>query len=241
MSKSVDSKSAAPFAFSVGVVGHRPNRLKAQDVPSLTARLGEALDLVKQTAKRLCGGPVYLTAVSPLAEGTDRYFATEAIRLGYKLHCPLPFRKSEFEKDFKPGHSLLPGTDSVEEFNEILDSARAGQGLALTELDGKRAKASAGYAAAGKKVLKQSDLLIVVWDGRSGNKTGGTYETLEEALDAGLPVLWIDARAPHPWKLLHGKDELPACSRKRCVPATKGKLDLSAVVARTLKKSKSKS
>ncbi len=46
-------------------------------------------------------GPGLLRAISPLAEGTDRVFASCALDLGYQLCCVTPFFKKEFENDFK--------------------------------------------------------------------------------------------------------------------------------------------
>lgn len=227
-------KRASFATVSVGVVGHRPNRLQPADLPSLTARLGEILAAVKNAATQMPNGLVCLRAVSPLAEGTDRYFAREALRLGYELFCPLPFPKVEFENDFKPGHSLLGGIDSIADFNEILNYARQNARLVLIELDGVRSKAAEAYEAAGRVVLEQSDLLLVVWDGSGGNKRGGTYETLQEALTAGVPTLWIDAEAPHSWQLLERKGDLPICSGDRCVPRQTGPPDLGSVVTRIL-------
>src|SRR5207302_9162311 len=86
----------------------------------------------------------------------------------------------------------------------------------------------------GRVVLNQSDLLIVVWDGAGENKRGGTYETMKEASAFNVPVLWIDARAPHDWQLLELESDLPACCDERCMPRNKGPLDLARIVNRVL-------
>jgi hypothetical protein len=221
------------LTFRVGVVGHRPNRLKREDIPLLAGRLGEVLSSVKKavsdfSAKHpglFSSESPRLRAISPLAEGTDRYFARESLKLGYELFCPLPFHKEEFENDFKPPTSLEPDINSVAEFNNILDEARNKSGVTIFELDGTRDEPGEAYAAAGRLVLNQSDLLVVVWDGGGENKRGGTYETLVEAVKFAVPVLWIDARAPHPWQLLQLDSDLPACVGERCIPQQSGQLD----------------
>ena len=43
-----------------------------------------------------------MRVVSPLAEGTDRIFAEQALGLGFELCAVLPFPQAEFEKDFAP-------------------------------------------------------------------------------------------------------------------------------------------
>ena len=216
----------ARLTFRVGIAGHRPNRLELEAVPSLTVRLAEVLSSVKKAvddystehSNLFADAPPCVRAVSPLAEGTDRYFAKQALRLGYELCCPLPFHKEEYENDFKPEHSLETGIDSVADFNSILKDAKNKTDVVLFELDGLRSDESEAYGATGRVVLNQSDLLIIVWDGCGNNKRGGTYETLKEACIFNVPVLWIDARAPHSWRFLLKESEFPNASNERCVP-----------------------
>ena len=82
-----------PLAFRVGVVGHRPNRLDTNKLNELAATITAILTLVKTetlaAATRLTStldgaGPV-LRAISPLAEGTDRIFAEQALAMGFEL------------------------------------------------------------------------------------------------------------------------------------------------------------
>jgi hypothetical protein len=237
------SPPKARLTFRIGIVGHRPNRLKREEIPTLTARLAEVLSLVKKAVEEFLPNhpglydekrPACLRAITPLAEGTDRYFAVEALRLGYGLCCPLPFQKEEFENDFKPDRTVEPDLDSVAEFNRILKEAEEKTGLVMFELDGSRSEASEAYAAAGRVVLNQSDLLLVVWDGEGNNKRGGTYETFKEAVGFGVPVLWVDARVPHGWQLLLKETELPTCSEERRSPPHLGTPDLKPIVDRVL-------
>jgi hypothetical protein len=44
--------------------------------------------------------------------------------------------------------------------------------------------------------VQQADILIAVWDGLSPSAAGGTRDTIEKALGAEVPVVWIDARNP---------------------------------------------
>src|ERR1043166_2430237 len=143
------------LTFRVGVVGHRPNRLKREDIPSLTKRLGEVLSSVKKSVQDFSAknpslfsdeSPC-LRAVSPLAEGTDRYFAREAIKLDYELCSPMPFQKEDFENDFKPPHSLEPDINSIADFNNILAEAGARTDARIFELDGARKDAGDASAA----------------------------------------------------------------------------------------------
>lgn len=173
-----------------------------------------------------------LRAVSPLAEGTDRLFARAAVELGYELCCPLPFAQPEFEKDFAPGQALE--NDSLATFRRLLDVARSTGRLVVFELDGSHARAGEAYGAAGEVVLNQSDLLVVVWDGKEAAGVGGTVQTLREAMACQVPVVWVDAHAPHNCQLLLLERDLPGLgTAERCKPES-GSVDLQPVVRRVL-------
>jgi hypothetical protein len=200
----------APLAFRVGVVGHRPDRLKTDKLDELTATIRLILSTVKDEMQKLqrdCrdiydGAGLGLKAVSPLAEGTDRIFAEQALHLCFELCSILPFPKAEFENDFVPPRALE--ADSLTRFRNLLDSATT-----RFELDGTRAEEAEAYGAGGRVVLNQSDLLIVVWDGLREHKPGGTEEIFDEARGRGMTVVWIDAHEPQKWRLLDVDTPLP--------------------------------
>ena len=207
----------ARLAFRVGIVGHRPNRLPDDDVgrARIRQRLGSVLAAVKAAvdvfrqepdAAFYTDEPPLLRANSPLAEGADRVFAEAALDLGYALWCPMPFAQGDYEEDFAP--ATAHDANSLDRFRALLDRAANGPGLATFQLDGDRARESDAYGAAGRLVLNQSDLLVVVWDGGAAGGGGGTVDTLVEALGFHVPVLWIDAVAPYDWSLLSGPDDL---------------------------------
>jgi hypothetical protein len=209
-------------------------------------------------------GAPRLRALSSLAEGTDRYFAKAALELDYELCCPLPFPREEFENDFKPPKSKeRHGANSVMDFRSILDEAgkkliklelESESGVdslvdskwilletieksspVVFELDGIRGEDEKAYAAASQVILNQSDLLIVVWDGGTESKPAGTYETLGKALAFHVPVLWIDARDPHPWQMLKVKSDIPSCTSQPCVSGPNEAPDFTAIVDRILR------
>jgi hypothetical protein len=205
------------LAFRVGVVGHRPDRLPKdrETLEDLRTTLHAILHDVREAlvaastgpdAALYSGGAPILRAISPLAEGSDRLFAGEALALGYALCCPMPFFQEEFEKDFVPPAALEK--DSLVHFRKLLDQARAGAGLTIFEMDGDRAEAPEAYGAAGRIVLNQTDLLVLVWDGGEPKGRGGTVHSLHEALRFHVPTIWVDARNPERWHLLHTHADL---------------------------------
>ena len=219
-STALKSPPRAQMAFRVGIVGHRPDRLP-KDQATLD-RLQQMLRYVLQTVKAEVSGiagettdgakpfyavdPPILRAISPLAEGADRMFAEEAIKLGYELLCPMPFHQDEFEKDFVPPQALEK--NSLVRFRELLKRAHEGAGVTTFELDGERSAAGEAYAMAGRIVLNQSDLLIAVWDRGKPAGSGGTVQTLHEAVRYRVPVLLIDAMRPHDWTLLNTDEDI---------------------------------
>jgi hypothetical protein len=208
----------AAIAFRVGVVGHRPDRLPptAPDLARLRARIGEALEAVAAAVTAFANSPAaalyddhsppVITANSPLAEGADRLFAEEALRLGFRLNCVMPFAMETFEHDFQGPESFEH--QSLERFRAILGRAESAGALTRFELNGRRERTREAYEAAGRVVLNQSDLMVVVWDGGGANGLGGTVDTLREAVEFNVPTLWIDSRAPHNWKLLRVREDL---------------------------------
>ena len=222
----------ARATFRIGVVGHRPNRL-----PEDTARLnllrttlGNILEYAKASVGEVAATPgstLYndeppvLRAVSPLAEGSDRIFAELALALDYELCSPLPFSQGEFEKDFVPPDALE--TESLTHFRALLNEARDSHHLTLFELDGARDHATDAYAAAGRVVLNQSDLLVAVWDGGDAAGPGGTVHTIYEALRFHLPVIWIDAQEPQNWQLVSVKSDITRNKEGRFQPVAQDK------------------
>lgn len=207
-SKAPSGPPRPPLAFRVGVVGHRPNRLQHANMDALSKAIHDIVftvncavnDFHSQHPGLHDGEPPVLRAISPLAEGSDQLFAEQALALGFALCCPMPFPQAEFEKDFKPPRALE--ADSFGRFHSLLQRAKSETSLTVFELDGSRLNEGAAYGAAGQIVVNQSDLLVVIWDGMRLNKIGGTEETFAEARRMGVPVIWIDAHAPHSWQHL---------------------------------------
>lgn len=193
-------------SLRIGVVGHRPDPKKRHmpDVAALREICRTLLrsiqdtfdgvitnhrDLFSEVSPREDGKPPRLKLIGSLAEGADQWVACEGELLGYELQVVLPFARTEYEKDF---------TDP-----EVLAEHRRLRGLATAvfELDGSRARSGDSYLAAGRVVLNQTDLLIAIWDGKESQGTGGTGQIVQEALQRGIPTLWVNWESPADWHL----------------------------------------
>lgn len=74
----------------------------------------------------------------------------------------------------------------------------------VVELDGnpERYHRSTAYEAAARMVLRQSDLLIALWDGQTAEGPGGTGQIVQEALEQGIPTVWMLWQKPSKSNLL---------------------------------------
>jgi len=209
-----------PLVLRIGITGHRPDPAKrpGPDGAAIRAVLGGVLETVRHVAERIArartdlyappvaGGPAldcHVRLVSALASGPDQWAASEAVSLGIDLQCVLPFPREAYKEDFR--QSAGQGHCDEEEFAALLGAASA-----VFELDGRVVRSEEGdrlpdgdsYRAAGSTILRQSDLLIAVWDGEPARGTGGTGEIVDEALARGIPVAWIPWERPEGWRLL---------------------------------------
>jgi len=166
-------------AITVGVTGHRPNRLRSDEV-CVAVHLRHVLEALRDGARaRGAGEP--LIALSSLAEGSDRLFAEAAMALDCELHVLLPFKSADYETTFDDA-----ATTSV--YRLLL--ARAAQ---VIELPGSLTDQTASYEAVGRAMVEASDILVAVWDGDPAAGRGGTPEIIKYAVARGCPVVWIDA------------------------------------------------
>lgn len=207
----------APLAFRVGVTGHRPDPKKRPDpnvsklreiMRKILLHIASAFDAVADTHTQVfdCQAcPIgqarrgALRIISGLAAGADQWAAEEAVALGYELQAPLPFPREDYRIDF------AGDLQSETVYDDLLKKATA-----ILELDGKidfdrrgrRLPDSRSYEALGRAVLDQSDLLLAIWDGKDAKGKGGAGQVVREALQRGIPVVWIPWTDPDHWQML---------------------------------------
>lgn len=188
------------LTLRVGVTGHREGLPPEEESQELRRTIREVLEEIQQivtgiiSRKTEGGVRTYsdaepsLRLISPLAEGADRLVATEALELGMELHCPLPFALDEYVKDFQD-------EDSKQQFTQLLSQATR-----VFELDGPadEERREEAYEMVGRTVLRQSDILIAIWDQDRPFGVGGTGQIVQEATPLGIPVIWIDPKLRHP-------------------------------------------
>jgi hypothetical protein len=186
------------LALSIGVVGHRPNRLPESGRGVVDRDIDQFLTGVidsvgKAHAKYpsvFTSEPPLLSIVSAVAEGADRLGAMAALKKNFVLDVPLPFARDIYAEDFPAGAQRT-------EFYGLLDQARS-----VLELPGERKAENRAYEAAGLTVLGQSDIVLVIWDGGPSAGRGGTTEMIQTAIRIGLPIVHVDANGKKPPKMI---------------------------------------
>jgi hypothetical protein len=178
------------FVLRVGVTGHCSDRLSAVELQRVAVsaadiiqRLGTvAVALKEGAADAFDSAQPTLRFVSSLADGVDQIVSEVALREGHEVQACLPFSGADYRADF-------PSDDWRKVFDEIRKSPRC---TAVLVLDGGRGDlASASYQAASRVVVQQSDLVVAVWNGERSRGPGGTRDAMADALNAGIPVVWV--------------------------------------------------
>jgi len=164
----------------LGVVGHRLDKLTHRDLEFLRKPVIAVLDELNGLAS--IGRP--LSVIASLAEGADRLVTGEAIELDIPVHVVLPFERDRFSLDFDSAESRTDYRDLLDKASTIVEPLEQG------------VHHSAGYHWASETIVANADVLIAIWDGQTGRGPGGTASTINAALAADVPVVWLLSRSP---------------------------------------------
>jgi hypothetical protein len=167
----------------VGVTGHR--KLRAEDLGRLRAAVAGVFDALH---KKYADTP--LLVLSSLAEGADRLVAEVARERGIPFIVPLPMEQKEYERDFAEHDDPQEAENSLKDFTRLMEAAEASFVVSLSPAvmaeDLRGEKRAEQYAMAGKFILRHSHILLALWDGEKGEKTGGTAQMVRYRL-TGFP------------------------------------------------------
>ncbi|MFT5007177.1 MAG: hypothetical protein ACI8YI_002810, partial [Paracoccaceae bacterium] len=161
--------SSIAFEFVIGVTGHRDNL--SSDATELKAQIAK---VVTDIQARFANLPVRV--VTGLAEGTDMLATQVALDLGMQVTAVLPMPRAAYEEDFE-GSALA-------EFKKLADDSR----VQVVELpvanDGKLSSLKkpsariAQYAQLKDYLVRRSNILLALWDGKMIEGKGGTSDVL---------------------------------------------------------------
>ena len=151
----------------IGVTGHR--NLRDEDVPTLRSIVRDELKKLQDACPHSS-----FTMLSSLAVGAETLCAQEALALGMRLVCPLPFEIDEYRRDFGE-----PDRDTLEALLGQADETFVAP-VAEPLVEGR----DFGYRQSSIYVATHCHVLLALWDGTRGDPGGcGTGETVEFMLE----------------------------------------------------------
>jgi hypothetical protein len=165
--KTVHSAIRLSSVLAIGFSGHRtlPDEAKCR-------RLIYDFMAAKKaaTSEIICG-------VSSVAAGADLLFAEICLELGIPLRILLPMPREYFQQDFDAA--------TWSRAEQVMQKAAA------VEVTGNQTLREERYYECGIETVQQTQLLIVLWNGKPAQGMGGTEEIVTFARDMGKPVVWF--------------------------------------------------
>jgi hypothetical protein len=205
------------IGFTVGITGHRFRGGLAESAAPFEAQIRDLLDAI---AVRLTSAitendldqhrSLELRFISALAPGADQIGARAAVRARqdggqWTFNAILPFAIDDYAHEISADFDAQDwptaiAQDSVEEMRLLCGKADRVLELAnwspVAGHDFAKRWAARRYATIGSMLVRQSDLLIALWDGCPPRGAGGTADVVKEARASGVPVIWLDISKP---------------------------------------------
>jgi len=191
----VDVEAAAaledrlPLVATIGFTGHRAIEDIAaaeRKVEQVLAIVGAAFDLIIEAplADAYDGAPRLRLLIGD-APGADRVAAQVWREQGLgEVHAIYPFKDPGGEAAFTD----RPDRDDPE--TRVQPPPEFGPWTGI-DSEGLGLPSDRAHAEVGRWIVRHSDVLIGWWNGKPGQGVGGTNDTMERALERGLPVIWL--------------------------------------------------
>lgn len=223
--------------FRIGVAGERdlgevaraPLQEAVKEAFRHIVELIEATLATGDARKVYNGEPPVVHCLSTLDGASDAIQVQAALDAGCRLHAVLPWHQETWRKLSAATH---PG---------LVDLIAAAEGR-VVQLDGGTDDApglpwpAADMArdAAIRMVVRNSDLLIVIWTGQAGSTAGDVASAVHLARANGVPVLWLTPTDPTGKKFLPDRDTVPAATREFIAGSDRPYADLDEHIAKVL-------
>jgi hypothetical protein len=179
-----------PLAVSVGFTGHRT----IEDAGAAGQLIAQTFELIGRAFRQIAaseaagaydGEPILRLLVGG-APGADRLAqqAWRAAALG-EVHTVYPFRDSASGEAF---------TDDPAKADPATRVGPPAELAAWTGFDAKGLGLAGdqAHAEVARWMVRHADLLVAWWNGKPGQGLGGAHDTLQRALERGLPVIWLE-------------------------------------------------
>lgn len=163
----------------IAVTGHRD--LVSAELPEIRQRVS---DLLQQLGERFPARR--LSVMSALAEGADRLVAEVALDLGIDLTVSLPLAKQLYLQDFETPESRASFESLCDRANDIFELPLA-RGCTANQISVPGAERDRQYAQLGVFLCAHCHVLLALWDGKPGDKLGGTGQVVKFHHDDIMP------------------------------------------------------
>ena len=158
------------LSLCVGVTAHRD--LVAGEISGIEKKVHAFFQDLRKDFPDLT-----LQLLTPLAEGGDQLAARVALSLGIPLIVVLPMEQDDYQQDFTSEKTLS-------EFRSLLSAAT--QVITLPQVTAnefsapgdRKAERDRQYAQVGVFISNHCQVLLALWDGKSGRELGGTGQVL---------------------------------------------------------------
>ncbi len=204
-----ETQTPVPYRIRIGVTGHRnlskPDAISSLVSQVLDTKLNDLFDDASRNAiRQVQNTPVLVSIVSPLAEGSDRLVAVEALkREGARLDAVLPLEVGDYIESFGSEKSRLEFKDLLNKCRQprVLRRRLLSQDFSTEQIPDERQRA---YFEAGRYVVDHCDVLIAVWDGEPPRGMGGTAEIVAYAREQNRPLIRIWPEDAEPIQIFKG-------------------------------------
>jgi hypothetical protein len=191
-SASSEGGASACSPFVIGVTGHR--NLAENDLARARGAVASFFDAIRKLLP-----DTELNVMLGLAAGGDLVVAETALALGIHVEAVLPMPPAEFVVDFDDRNRRLL-TELLAHRNLHYVEAPLTESSSLPNAPASR---EAAYRRLTEVLIRKSNLMLALWDGKASRRPGGTTDTV---------LHWLRARA----------DEGPEASRLEFTAADPG-------------------
>jgi hypothetical protein len=188
------------FTLRVGITGHGPTKLSGSRLQSTKLTFTRVFSAIEQTANEILRANAAIYANEPPQFRLVSGFPDEidqatilACSNAWLIEVILPFQKDGYFKD--PSNAPAESLKSLKNVSSV------------TELPSQKPHGRGqGHINADSYLLRQIDLLIVVWDD-SPPKSGRIGAIAREANQGGIPVIWLSPAIDFSPRLITGFDD----------------------------------
>lgn len=158
----------ASRTVTIGITGKR--MLTGEQLDAIKPVLKDVIKSIKQHEQEHSIAKIEIKGVSAIARGADALFAEVMLEMGYPLEVYIPFQEGAYREDFKVEGDRVQTQELLDQFDRLFSKAVNSDKVLSTLTDDSQRNEK--YMVAGKKVVKESDYIIAIWDETTGLPSG---------------------------------------------------------------------